>query len=42
MYVDSGETDKPAKLLSAMGERKELAALTRIEQFNDNKTEQVW
>ena len=25
-----------------MGERKELSALTRIEQFNDNKIEQVW
>ena len=25
-----------------MGERKELTALNRIEQFNDNKTEQVW
>ena len=25
-----------------MGERKELAALNHIEQFHDNKTEQVW
>ena len=38
--VATGRTNPPDELV--MGEKNDSSALTRIEQFNDNKTEQVW
>ena len=36
----TGRTDLPDELV--MGEKEGSSALMRIEQFNDNETEQVW